>query len=354
MSFKKPFKGIKIVELAGVLAGPSAGAFFAELGAKVIKIENKKTNGDVTRSWKLPSEDASAKDSAYFWSVNIGKKSIFLDLTESKDKEICLRHIQTADVILVNFKKGDEKKFKLSYSDLKKTNPSLIFAAISGFGDNDKRTAFDLILQAESGFMAMNGEPGSSPQKMPVALIDVLAGHHLKEAILIALLNRQKSGKGCRINVSLFDAALASLVNQGTNWLLANQEPKAMGSLHPNIAPYGELFTTKDKKQITLAVGTEAQFKILCELLNLNELINLKKFSTNIERVKHRKELFKLLQDKIEKFNHNALYSRCIEKGIPIGRIRKVSEALQDPTGSSMVQNNKIKTVKHFAAKFNN
>ena len=248
---KLPFKHLKVVELASVLAGPSAGLFFAELGAKVVKIENKKNGGDVTRSWKLPGEDRNKKDSAYFHSVNVNKKHLFLDLGNAKDHSRCIKEIANTDIVITNYKKGDDVKLKLSYKEIQKINPGIIYASINGFGENSSRTAYDLILQAESGFMSMNGEAGSEPLKMPVALIDVLAAHQLKEAILIALLKKQKSGKGSKISVSLFDSAVASLVNQATNWLVAGYLPKASGSLHPNIAPYGEIFKTKDKHLIT-------------------------------------------------------------------------------------------------------
>src|ERR1035437_2769189 len=179
------FKDLKVVELAGVLAGPSVGLFFAELGAEVIKIENKKTGGDVTRSWKLPEEDKNSDVSAYFLSVNFLKKHLFLDLNAESDYKKCIAQIKNADIVIVNYKKGDDKKLKLDYATLKKINSKLIYASINGFSDTDERVAYDLILQAESGFMSVNGTPESGPLKMPVALIDIIAAHHLKEAILL-------------------------------------------------------------------------------------------------------------------------------------------------------------------------
>ena len=192
----KPFSDLKVIELAGVLAGPSAGLFFAELGARVIKIENPKTGGDVTRSWKLQSENKEDKTSAYFWSINAGKDILFLDLSIDKDLESFYDLIKSADILITNYKLGDDIKLKVDYQTLKDLNSTLIYASINGFGDNNPRTAYDLILQAESGFMFMNGEKNAAPLKMPVALIDILAGHQLKEAILIALLNKYKTNKG--------------------------------------------------------------------------------------------------------------------------------------------------------------
>lgn len=352
MSLQKPFKKIKVVELAGVLAGPSAGAFLAELGAEVIKIENKTTNGDVTRSWKLPSENSNASDSAYFWSVNKGKKSIFLNLSQKSDYEKCLSKITNADILISNFKKGDDKKFGLDYTTVKQKNPKLIYASVNGFGEENQRAAYDLVLQAESGFMNMNGAADGPPCKLPVALIDVIAGHQLKEAILIALLHRSKTGKGCKLSVSLFDAAISALVNQGSNWLIAKIDAKRSGSLHPNIAPYGELFTTKDNKSITFAIGNDKQFKQLCSILNIESITKIDLFSSNQQRVKNRKKLKSVLQKEIKKFSLQKLYTSSLKKDVPIARIRKISEALASKESKRMIVKGKKTTLRHFAGKF--
>ena len=304
---KSFFKDLKVVELANVLAGPAVGMFFAELGAEVIKIENKLTGGDITRSWKLPVEDKKLKTSAYFASVNWNKKSIFLDLNYKKDKQKVYDLICDADIVITNYKKGDDKKLGMDYATLCKINPKIIYAHISGYGENSNRTAYDLVLQAETGFMFMNGTPTSGPVKMPVAIIDLMAAHQLKEGILLALINKMKTGKGSKVTVSLFDSAIASLANQASNYLMANHNPEPIGSLHPNIAPYGEIFTTKDKRQIVLAIGSDKQFQRLCEILNLKEVAFNVKFSTNSERVKNRIELFEVINEKIAKCS----YQRC-------------------------------------------
>jgi crotonobetainyl-CoA:carnitine CoA-transferase CaiB-like acyl-CoA transferase len=354
MKRSKPFRDLKVVELASVLAGPSVGLFFAELGAKVIKIENKTANGDVTRSWKLPSEKNTGNTSAYFYSVNAGKKHLFLDLGKKKDHQRCIKEIATADIVICNYKKGDDKKLKLSYADLKKINPGLIYASINGFGEGSARTAYDLILQAESGFMSINGEAGRNPVKMPVALIDLLAAHQLKEAILIALLKKQQSGKGSCITVSLFDSAVASLANQATNWLIAHHLPQSMGSLHPNIAPYGELFLTKDKQRITFAIGSDKQFNGLLKVLDLQVKTEL--FATNQLRVKNRAKLYDLLKAPISKLPFQRLYAACLEKDIPIGKIRNIREVFELPEAKAMLHSFKengrsISTVSSIAFK---
>ncbi|MBS1651832.1 MAG: CoA transferase [Bacteroidetes bacterium] len=331
------FSDLKVIELAGVLAGPSVGLFFAELGAKVIKIENPKTNGDVTRSWKLKTENNSAQTSAYFWSVNTQKEFLFIDIAEQKGIEQFYSLLKGADILICNFKKGDDIKLKVDYNTLKKINPTLIYASINGFGEDSPRTAYDLILQAESGFMHLNGEANSNPVKMPVALIDLLAGHQLKEAILIALYQRLKVNKGSKISVSLFDSAIASLANQATNWLIAKQLPKAMGSLHPNIAPYGELFYTSDKHLITFAIGNNKQFKSLCSLIGFESLASEQRFANNQQRVVNRNELYSILSNSISEFRFNDLYKKCIALDIPIGKIRNLKEVFELPEAKALL-----------------
>ncbi len=323
------FKDLKIVELANVLAGPAVGMFFSELGAEVIKIENKLTNGDVTRSWKLASEDPKSTISAYFASVNYNKKSLFIDLNNAEEKQKIYDLIKNADIVISNYKTGDDKKLGMDYETIKKINSKIIYAHITGFGENSKRTAYDLVLQAETGFMYMNGTPESGPIKMPVALIDVLAAHQLKEGILVALLKKLKTGDGSKVSVSLYDSAIASLANQASNWLMAGYNPQPMGSLHPNIAPYGEIFTTLDKKQIVLAVGNNKQFEQLCEVLNCKNIFTDEKFKTNTERVKNRIELFEILKPIFNKQDSKTLMQKLIEHDVPVGEIKSVKNVFE-------------------------
>ena len=332
------FKDLKVIELAGVLAGPSVGYFFAELGAKVIKIENPNTKGDVSRSWKLKSENPKENTSAYFWSVNNLKQFVSLDLNLPLHQKKFHELVKDVDIIISNFKKGDDIKLKADYLTLSKLNPKLIYASINGFGQDSVRTAYDLILQAESGFMFMNGEPNSKPVKMPVALIDLLAGHQLKEAILISMLNRYHTKRGCHVSVSLFDSAIASLANQATNWLIAGHLPKATGSLHPNIAPYGELFETKDNQLVTFAIRSNKQFKNLCELIQFQELAKDKNYATNQLRVLNRTQLYSMLYNYIHQFNFKDLFRLCSEKEIPLGKIRNLKEVFELPEAKEMIR----------------
>lgn len=332
-----PLESLKVVELASVLAGPSVGMFFAEMGARVIKIENKKTGGDVTRSWKLASEDPKATVSAYFSSINYHKEYYFFDFEKSDDLAKVRREILDADIVIANFKRGSAEKFGLNYSSLRQLNPKLIYATISGFGEESDRVAYDLILQAESGFMSMNGTEDSGPVKMPVALIDVLAGHQLKEGILVALLERQNNQKGCKVHVSLFDSALASLVNQASNWLMNQHIPQRIGSKHPNIAPYGELFPTSDQRLVTLAVGSDQQFRKLCELLNSPEISDQELYRTNQQRVRNRESLALILVEKIGKFSSDVFLEKMHASLIPAALIKSMDEVFQNSETQKLI-----------------
>ena len=331
------FKNLTIIELASVLAGPSVGMFFAELGANVIKVENKKSGGDVTRQWKLPNESKDAKHSAYYCSVNWNKQTIFADLTDKEDQQKIYELAKTADIIITNFKAGADHKLGMDYETFKAINPQIIYGKITGFGDNEKRTAFDVVLQAETGFMYMNGAPNNPPVKMPVALIDLLAAHQLKEGILVALLKRQQTNKGSVVSVSLLESAIASLANQATNWLMADHIPQPMGSLHPNIAPYGEMFQTKDDKKIVLAIGNDKQFQNLCDLLNADDIKQDQRFVNNAQRVQNRTILAEKLAAFIQQQDRAELIDKAIEADVPMGGIRNMQEVFENPKAQQMI-----------------
>ena len=327
------FKDLKIVELASVLAGPLTGSFFSELGAEVIKIENKRTNGDITRTWKLPSEDKNATASAYYSAANYSKKVLLLDLTNASDYQTLILHLKEADIVISNFKPDSAKKLRLDYDHLKEYNETIIYAELTGFGANDSRPAFDVVLQAETGFMYMNGEPNGNPVKMPVALIDILASHHMKEAILCAIINKLKTGKGKHIEISLYNSALASLANQATNWLMAGHIPEAMGSQHPNIAPYGDLYLTKDNTFIVLAVGTDKQFIKLCSLLQLP----IAGFETNEQRLMQRKTLNRMIGDCFKTETVKYWSATLKRSNIPYGVVKNMKEVFQDEKSKNML-----------------
>ena len=333
---------LKVVELASVLAGPAVGMFFAELGAEVIKIENKKTGGDMTRSWKLPSEAADSSYSAYYASVNWGKQTYLLDLEDTTDRAQAYQLLADADIVISNYRTKVAERLGVDYKKLSKQNPKLIFAQLNAFDEGSERPAFDVILQAEAGFMYMNGEADGPPVKMPVALIDVLAAHQLKEGILLALLRRMQTGQGSYVSTSLFESAVASLVNQATNWLIAGHIPQRMGTQHPNIAPYGDSYSCRDGKVILLAVGTEKQFINLCNVLKIYELHKNKLFSTNGVRVKNRIALNQILSQQIINFDSTDLLQQLESMSVPAAPIRNMQEVFELPAAQSLILEEKL------------
>lgn len=332
----KPIKDCTIIEVASVLAGPAVGMFFAELGARVIKIENPLTKGDVTRSWKLPVEDPDMDVSAYFASVNAGKEHVFLDLTSFEGQEKLHQLLGVADVLITNFKHGDSQKFGLEANVIREKYPKLIIGQIEGFTFEKNRTAYDVVMQAECGFMSINGQEDSGPLKMPVAFIDILAAHQLKEGILLAYIDLAISGKGSIVSVSLEDAALSSLANQASNYLMTGHVPKLLGSLHPNIAPYGEVFNCKDGYTVILAIGNDKQFQNFCELLQVPSR-ELSPYVKNIDRVENRENLASLLEPYIRAMNRDDLMEKCHRKRIPIGAIRALDEVLAKPAAKTLI-----------------
>lgn len=336
------FENLKVVELASVLAGPLVGTFFAELGAEVIKIENKSTHGDVTRTWKLPNESPLLNFSAYYAAANYGKQSLFLDLKSESDFSHVLELIAVADILIVNFKVGDAEKLGLDALGLRAKFPQLIYAALTGFGEDDNRTAFDVVLQAETGYMFMNGEKNSKPLKMPVAFIDILAAHQLKEGILCALIQRGQTGKGAKVSVSLYDAAIASLANQATNYLMADTMPTRMGSEHPNIAPYGDLFQTVNGEWIVLAIGTDKQFADFCLVMNSSHLSESDKFNTNSKRVSHRQELYTELDSIISHRTTRELKELFQSRKIPYGRVLDIKQVFDNTEARKLIIEDEI------------
>lgn len=330
------FEGLKVVELASVLAGPAVGMFFSELGAEVVKVENPITNGDVTRSWVAETEK-DQQQSAYYSSVNYKKKVLWADLNQPDSFNEVLLLIATADILIVNFKPSFAKRLGLDATSLCKRFPKLIYAQISGYGELNERAAFDVVLQAEAGFMYMNGQVDGPPIKMPIALIDVLAAHQLKEAVLIALLERYKTGLGSFVHVSLYASALASLANQATNYLMGGKVPQRMGSLHPNIAPYGESFLTKDAKEIVLAVGNDAQFQKLCDCLQIKDLARSSLYVTNKSRLQNRKSLAENLSNAFLRFDRDVILSELKIANVPAAAIQDLSEVLNNNTAKEYI-----------------
>lgn len=330
-------KNLKVIDASSVLAGPSVGTYFAELGAEVIKIEHPK-HADVTRTWKLPTEDSDSTVSAYFSSINYKKEYIKLDLKQENDHAQFLALISEADLLITNFKHGDDVKLNIQEETLHAINPNLIIGKINGYGDENDRVAYDLILQAETGYMSMNGTPDSGPVKMPIAMIDILAAHHLKEALLLGLIERSRTGKGSSVSVSLYDAALSSLTNQSSNYLMGNHIPQRIGSLHPNIAPYGELFKTSDGDVVTFAIGSDTHFIKLCSVLKVNDLTADVRFNSNQERVKHRTVLQELLQAQISNRSTKDILDKLCTLHVPAGKIKDLKEVFEAPEAQKLIR----------------
>lgn len=336
------FGDLRILDLSTVLAGPTVATFFAELGAEVIKVENPRTNGDVTRSWKLNSEEKDAKVSAYFSAVNYKKKYIWKDLSNFSDRTEIDALIENSDIVITNFKQGDDIKFSLDFADLKLRFPRLIYVKLKGFDSAEERVAYDVVLQAETGFMYMNGTAESGPVKMPVALMDVLAAHQLKEGVLCALIHRLKTNEGSLVECSLEKAGLSSLANQATNYLMEGMVPQRIGSLHPNIAPYGETFSTSDDKMIVLAVGSEKQFGSLCSILGCPELAHNERFNNNQSRVLNRITMHEELQARFKTKDRQFWMTQLHAHFVPAGAIKSMDEVMENPVAKSMMLDEKI------------
>jgi crotonobetainyl-CoA:carnitine CoA-transferase CaiB-like acyl-CoA transferase len=329
-----------VLELASVLAGPSVGQFFAELGATVFKVENPRTEGDVTRQWRAPTVDGADENddrSAYFCCCNRGKQSVALDLSTDVGQNLLHDLAREADVVLASYRPGTAEALGADYETLSSVNPALIYGHVTGYGPERERAGYDAVIQAESGFMHMNGSADGPPTKLPVALMDVLAAHQLKEGLLVALLNRERGGGGSYVPVSLFQAAVSGLANQATNWLVAGHSPQRMGSAHPNIAPYGTPYSTADNQSIVLAVGTDRQFAALCEILGRPDLVDDPRFSTNADRVDHRDALARILDARIGHFESEDLLAALREQNVPAGEVRDVPAVFEQPTAQAMI-----------------
>lgn len=325
-----------VLELANVLAGPSVGMFFAELGARVIKIENKRSGGDVTRRWKRPAEGEDITVSAYFSAVNWGKECIALDLTNSSDYDHLMEWVAQADVVISSYKPGDAEALRVDYTSLLDVKSDLIYGSITGYGPDDPRAGYDAVIQAESGFMYMNGESGGPPLKMPVALMDILAGHQLKEGLLCALWERERSGRGDHVQVSLMDAAVASLANQSSNYLVTSEIPQRQGSEHPNIVPYGTVFTTSDNVEIVLAIGTDAQFQAFCDLIGRTDIASDDRFENNRKRVLHRDQLMPELRRAIRLIDRASLMQLCQDRHVPVAPVNDMAAVMQTESGKRL------------------
>ena len=278
--------------------------------------------------------------SAYFCSVNYKKEYFQMDFTCQKEKKLLNEYIVGSSIIITNFKSGDAEKFNLTFDECKKLNPKIIYAHIGGFKSNPKRVAFDVILQAETGFISMTGNKNNLA-KMPVAMIDVLAAHQIKEGILTALLLQQNEQLAYKVTTTLEETALSSLMNQSANYLMADHVPKPMGTLHPNIAPYGDIIYCQKNIALILAIGTDKQFFNFCEIIRFPKS-KIIKYETNQKRLNNRQELMDDLQQKTKTLDAKYILSKCFEKSIPIGKVNDIEEVMNTTLAQKMILEEKI------------
>jgi len=322
----RPLHGVKVVELARILAGPWAGQLLADLGAEVIKVE-RPGSGDDTRSWGPPfAEDGSA---AYFHACNRGKRSVAIDLTSAEGQEQVRALVRDADVLIENFKVGGLAAYGLDYANLSALNPKLVYCSITGFGQDGPyaaRPGYDFIVQGMGGIMDLTGEPDAPPQKTGVAYADILTGLYAANAILAAMHGREATGQGCHIDMALLDTQVAVLANQAMNYFVTGEAPRRHGNAHPNIAPY-QTFAAADGELI-VAVGNDGQFRRLCALLGLPDD---ERFATNADRVRNRASLDRTLSSAIVLRRREELLTALIAAGIPAGPINDLAQVFADP-----------------------
>lgn len=326
-----PLKGLKVVELARILAGPWIGQTLADLGAEVIKVEAPE--GDDTRKWGPPFiERDGDKTAAYFYAANRGKTSVVADFRTQQGRDRVIELVRDADILIENFKVGGLAKYGLDYAALSALNPRLIYCSITGFGQDGpyaNRAGYDFMIQGMSGLMSITGEPEREPQKVGVAVTDVATGLYGAIGILAAVQQRHTTGLGQYIDMSLLDCATALLANQAMNYLATDQSPTRKGNAHPNIAPY-QVVPTMDG-HIIIAVGNDGQFQRLCHVLGRPELGTDAQFQTNQLRVRNRDELTDQIETHTKMFTSNDLLVALEAATVPAGPINSIQEALDSP-----------------------
>ena len=326
-----PLAGLKVVELARILAGPWAGQTLADLGAEVIKVEAPE--GDDTRRWGPPFiEREGDRSAAYFHGCNRGKRSVIADFRKPEDVEFVRRLVAEADIVIENFKVGGLAKYGLDYAGLRDVNPNIIYCSITGFGQDGPyahRAGYDYIIQGMSGLMSVTGAPEGQPQKVGVAVADIFTGIYAVAAILTAVHQRAVTGEGQQIDMALLDVSTAIMANQAMNYLATGTAPQRIGNAHQNLTPY-QVFDCADG-WIIIATGNDAQYRRLCKVLDLHELAEAARFLTNADRIKHRAELTRLLSEATRRFAQAELLAACELEGVPAGPINDLAEVFADP-----------------------
>ncbi|TCR92316.1 CaiB/BaiF CoA-transferase family protein [Rhizobium sp. BK376] len=331
---KPPLSGIRVIELARVLAGPWAGQMLADLGADVIKVENP-DGGDDTRHWGPPfveGKDGENLSAAYYHSANRGKRSVVADLKTEEGQDFVRQLVMTADVVIENFKLDGLVKYGLDYESLRKINPKLVYCSITGFGQTGpyaNLAGYDYIVQGMSGFMSITGEPDGQPMKAGVAIADIFTGIYAVSAIEAALIHALKTGEGQLVDMALLDVQSAVLANQNMNYLISGKAPVKLGNAHPNISPY-EVVPSSDGYLI-LAVGNDGQFRRLCTILGIADKADDERFATNKARVANREEVRSFVCAETAKWPKHELLTACEKNAVPAGPINSIEEMFADP-----------------------
>ena len=329
-----PLHGVRVIELARILAGPWAGQVLADLGADVIKVENP-DGGDDTRKWGPPfvtGHDGANLSAAYYHSTNRGKRSIAVDFSTPEGAETIRKLVATADVLIENFKLDGLRKYGLDWDSLRKINPRLVYCSITGFGQDGPyapRAGYDFIIQGMGGLMSITGEPGHEPQKVGVAVSDIFTGLYSVIAIQAALRHAETTGEGQHIDMALLDTQVSVLGNQNLNYLVSGKPPVQMGNAHMNIAPY-EVLPVRDGFFI-LAVGNDGQFQRFCKVVGLDQLTIDPDFATNPARVANRVRLRETLIAALAEWGRDELLPLLDAAGVPASPINNIAQMFEDP-----------------------
>ncbi|MEM7703039.1 MAG: CaiB/BaiF CoA-transferase family protein [Pseudomonadota bacterium] len=331
-----PLAGLKVLELARVLAGPFAGQVLADLGADVIKVESPE--GDGTRHWGPPwvtrvdADGVKRREAAYYHACNRGKRSIVADFTSNKDLSRIKDLTRDADVVIENFKTGSLAKFGLDYAALSAANPALVYCSITGFGQTGPRAheaGYDFVIQGMSGFMSLTGDPEGAPVKMGLSISDLSTGLWAANGIQAALLMRARTGKGQHLDMSLLDCSVALLANQATYHFTTGQNPPRMGNAHAQVAPYG-VYPVSDG-HVILAPANDGLFGKLMGVLSIEEHVRDPRFAANADRVAHSQELDALIAASTQEWTKENLLEACHRAGVPAGPINRLDEVFADP-----------------------
>jgi len=329
-----PLAGLRVLELARILAGPWAGQILADLGADVIKVE-RKGSGDDTRGWGPPFVEATEGghlDAAYFHATNRGKRSIEIDFESEDGRRTVKKLAARSDVLVENFKVGGLAKFGLDYASLSNENPRLIYCSVTGFGQSGPyatRPGYDLMAQGIGGIMDLTGAPDGEPQRAGVPVADIFTGIYSVVGILAALIERERTGRGCLVDTALVDSQVGVLANQALNYLISGKVPQRIGNAHPNIVPY-QVFPVADG-HIIIATGNDSQFGKLCALLGEPKIAEEPRYRANSDRLANREELIARLSALTLRWRRDDLLAKLEGLGVPAGPINTLEQVFADP-----------------------